>query len=181
MAVQMSYRKRLQCNLCGERFIWEPEGFPDECPLCKQYIGLDGKPEVAAPFIGLRKAKSGDDVYRAMERGSEHRINVASEMLGIPKSELSGMKITNMGDNAKPGEDSAPKISESVNRLMQFNQKEAAQAVPMEVATRAFNQHSPQVVQEARQMTPEKAHPRSGVGSGINALANLRANKFAGG
>src|SRR5580658_8952811 len=104
----MKYRKKLQCRLCVEKFIWEHDGFPDECPKCGQYIGVDGKPEVAAPYITFKAAKSGDAVYRAMERGSEHRMNVASEKLGIPVSELSDMKITNMRDNARVGEDSSP-------------------------------------------------------------------------
>jgi hypothetical protein len=171
---------KILCRLCGEKFTWYADEFPDECPLCHQYIGNDGKPEVAAPFIGLRHAKNGDGIYRAMERGAEHRIDVASNLLGVPRSELSDMKITNMGDNAREGEDTAPKVSPHINKLMEFQKtQEAQQTIPMEIASRAFNHQEAQAkVQEARQMTPEKMHPQSGVGTGLNTLSSLRESKY---
>jgi hypothetical protein len=170
---------RLQCSICAEKFVWHGDEFPDECPVCNQYIGNEGKPEVAAPFIGLRAAKNGDGIYRAMERGAEHRIDVASNMLGVPKSELSDMKITNMGDSARPGEDSSPRLSQSVQNLMNFQKTQEAQSVPMEVVGQAFSHEQTKAkVQEARQMTPEKMHPKSGTGTGLNTLASLRESKY---
>ena len=170
---------RLQCSICAEKFVWHGDEFPDECPVCGKYIGNDGKPEVAAPFIGLKAAKNGDGIYRAMQRGAEHRIDVASNMLGVPRSELSDMKITNMGDNARPGEDSAPQLSVAAQQALAFNNKEAAQSIPMEIAGNAMT--SPvarNLAQEARVPTPEKMHPQSGMGTGLNTLASLRESKY---
>lgn len=173
-------RKRLQCTLCAERFVWTEDGFPDECPVCHQYIGVSGKPEVAAPMIALR-AKSVDSVYRAMERGSEHRMNVASEFLGIPKSELSDMKITNMRDNAKVGEDSAPPLSRSAAQLMEWNQKQAAgPQLPDGITNMAYG--AGDRGQQARQniaAAADSAHPKSGVGTGIGTLAQLRSSHLS--
>ena len=122
----MKLNMKLQCRLCGERFRWNASDFPDECPICKQYIGRDGQPEIAAPHIALRIGKSADNVYKAMENGADHRANVASEFLGVPKSELSDMKITNLRD-ASVGESSAPSIEKNLNSLAAFSQQQAAQ------------------------------------------------------
>jgi len=39
----------------------------------------------------------------------------------------------------------------------------------------AFDQSK---VQEARQLTPEKAHPKSGVGTGLSTLGSLRESAY---
>jgi predicted nucleic acid-binding Zn-ribbon protein len=95
---------RILCTLCGETFVHRGEEMPDDCPECGQYIGMDGKPEVAAPRISLRGAKAPDDLYRSMERGAEHRMNMAAEISGQPVSEFSSMKMTNMKDNVREGD-----------------------------------------------------------------------------
>lgn len=173
----MKLNMKLQCRLCGERFRWLESDFPDECPICKQYIGRDGKPEVAAPHIALRIGKSADNVYKAMEKGAEHRQNVASEYLGVPKSELSDMKITDLRD-AHVGESSAPSVEKNVNSLAQYSQQQAAQQVSIN-PNMVYNSNTKAVAQEARMMTPEKAHPKSGVGTGLSTLTELRGSRFA--
>ena len=173
----MKLNMKLQCRLCGERFRWNAADFPDECPICKQYIGRDGRPEIAAPHIALRIGKSADNVYKAMENGADHRANVASEFLGVPKSELSDMKITNLRD-ANVGESSAPSIEKNLNSLAAFSQQQAAQQVNVNPNV-VYNPNSKAVAQEARMMTPEKAHPRSGVGTGLSTLTELRGSRFA--
>ncbi len=178
-------RKRLQCTICAERFIWTEPDFPDECPVCHQYIGISGKPEVAAPFIGFKASKSADNVYRAMERGAEHRMNVASEKLGIPVSELSDMKISNMRDNARVGEDSAPPLSSGAQEIMNFASRQAAQTpqLPEVVTQRAYGPTPEQQIlrqtpQDMRRGTPEMMHPKSGIGTGISTLAGLRESRY---
>lgn len=151
----MARRIRLLCHHCGERFVWEHEGWPDECPLCHSYVGSDGKPEVAAPYIATRAGKSGDAVYKAMEQGAEHRANVAMEM-GVPREEASAMRITNMRDNAVMGENSAPKLT-------------AEQAQMMRVASNTTRESV------VSRFGAEHAHPRSGVGSGISQLHQIRS------
>lgn len=96
----------LQCTICGEKFSHRGQELPDECPVCHGYIGVDGKPEVAAPRISLSANRSPDKMYRDMEKGAEHRINLAAEHTGLPASEFSDMKHTNMLDNRKEGETS---------------------------------------------------------------------------
>lgn len=91
-------KMKLQCRFCAGKFEWFGEEFPDECPICHRYIGIDGEQQVAAPYISLKSARAADGIYRAMENGSEHRANMAAEMLGVPKSEVSDLKITNLRD-----------------------------------------------------------------------------------
>lgn len=117
----MARKLTLRCQHCGDKFTWRGEEWPDECPLCHSYVGLEGKPEVAAPHIALRGAKAADGIYRAMENGAEHRANVASEQFGIPKSDLAAMKITNMRDDNKPGEPSVKVDPSPVTAAMAAN------------------------------------------------------------
>lgn len=149
----MARKLTLQCHHCGDKFTWRHEEWPDECPLCHSYVGLDGKPEVAAPFLPTKGARSYDDVYRAMERGAEHRANVAQEM-GLSREEASAMKITNMRDNVRPGETSVPTLTPQQSAMM----------------TQALGQRASAV----GNFTPDHAHPRSGLGTGIQTLARLR-------
>lgn len=97
-------RVRLQCGFCAETFVHIGPEFPDECPLCHAYVGLDGKPEVAAPFISLKGAKAPDDLYRSMERSAEHRMNMAAEVTGQPVADFASMKMTNMKDGLREGD-----------------------------------------------------------------------------
>lgn len=184
----MAYFKTLQCILCGERFKWAHEGFPDECPCCGQYIGLDGKPEVAAPHIALKIGKSADNVYRAMENGADHRAEVAADILNIPKAELTDSKITNMRDNVRAGENSAPKLSSSANEIMQWMERQKGPALPPNIVPMAYGQPNP--VQQTLKQTPqlirtdpmahrELGHPKSGAGSGLRALYELKASRFS--
>lgn len=103
-------RFKLQCNFCAEKFVHVGDDYPDECPLCHAYVGLDGKPEVSLPAISLAKNRSPDLLYRGMEDGAKHRIDVAADHLGIPTSELSDLKMTNMKDGLRPGDISAPAV-----------------------------------------------------------------------
>lgn len=150
----MAIKLTLLCHHCGDKFTWRHEGWPDECPLCHSYVGTDGKPEVAAPFLATKAARSHDDVYRAMERGAEHRAYLAQEA-GLSREEASALKITNMRDNVHAGETSAPKLTPQQSQMM----------------TQAIGGRAGAV----GHFTPDHAHPRSGLGSGISQLAALRS------
>ena len=175
-------RFKLKCRLCGETFRWVGDEFPDECQVCFQYIGNDGKPEVAAPYIALGAAKNGDNVYKAMEKGAEHRINVAAENLGIDRSELSDMKMTNMQDNAREGESTEPKLTSKQNEIMNW----AATQQPQNVEPKHFGadpvaerlKQSPEALRRDPMVHKELGHPKSGAGTGLGTLNSLRASRF---
>ena len=59
-----------------------------------------------------------DKVYRDMERASEGRAEQAAEMAGVPVSEMSHLKITNMRDNVQVGESAAMPVVNDVTRQM---------------------------------------------------------------
>lgn len=54
--------------------------------------------EISMPAIRSARTKANDQVYRQMEAASEHRAEKAAEALGVPVSEMSDMKITNLND-----------------------------------------------------------------------------------
>jgi hypothetical protein len=60
-------------------------------------------------------------VYRAMENGANARAEMAAEHMGVPTSEMSAMKITDMKDNAIAGEMSVKTATNEVSRIMQSN------------------------------------------------------------
>lgn len=95
---------KLQCEFCHEVFTHIGSSFPDECPLCHAYVGLDGKPEVTLPFLSSSANKSPDKMYRAMEEGAQYRIDMAAEATGLPASDFAHMKQTNMRDNLREGD-----------------------------------------------------------------------------
>jgi hypothetical protein len=97
---------RLQCNFCTESFVHIGDSFPDSCPLCGAYVGLNGKPEVTLPFVSSAANKSPDKLNRAMEEGSKHRAYMAAEMTGQPVSDFSGLLHTDMKDNLREGDTS---------------------------------------------------------------------------
>lgn len=97
---------RLQCNFCSETFVHIGDAYPDRCPLCGAYIGLDGKPEVALPFLSSKAARSPDDLYRVMEEGAKHRATMAAELTGQPVSDFSNMQQTDMRDGLRQGDTS---------------------------------------------------------------------------
>lgn len=101
----------IRCPECRKTFPWNSkEKMPARCPLpdCDYVSNVDPNDDgVVMPFISKAKNRAVDDMYRAMERGSEHRMRMAAEATGLPVSELSDMKLTNMKDNAHQGEASA--------------------------------------------------------------------------
>src|ERR1700675_4882193 len=95
----------LRCPECRGKFPWFPaKGMPRFCALCGAEVGHDrADDDVVMPFIKSAKTKSVDSVYRDMEAGSENRARLAAEHAGVPVSEMSSLKITDMRDNMKAG------------------------------------------------------------------------------
>jgi hypothetical protein len=77
---------------------------PENCPVCKEYIGSDGKDEVAAPFISTFRGKNPDRLYRDLEAKSEFRAQQAAEMSGLSTSDVSHLRMTDMKDGMRQGD-----------------------------------------------------------------------------
>lgn len=87
---------RLRCSECHGAFPWAG-AWPNHCPLCGYHMGLPEGNEVTAPAVRHNRTGHTDRVYRDMEAGSEFRAAVAAERLGVPASEMSALKITDLG------------------------------------------------------------------------------------
>ncbi len=104
---------KLQCNFCSETFTHYGTSFPDRCPLCFAYVGLNGKPEVNLPFISKSANKAPDTLNRQMEAAADNRRYLAQEMTGSPLSDFDSMKHTNMKDGLHQGDTSFVPIRQS--------------------------------------------------------------------
>lgn len=98
----------LKCPSCEEKFRWEfasASKWPKVCPLCGADQGAnDDDTVICMPSLRGARTKAIDETYRQAEQGSEFRAQAAAEQLGVPVSEMSGLKITDMKTGVKPGE-----------------------------------------------------------------------------
>jgi len=101
MARYVDYR----CPECSGKFRWlhHPSDAPppDRCPLCHAWVSEDEPPEqIFVPKAPMIKkslmAKSWDQTARAIEEASIQRAKMVADEFGVPESEVSHMKITNM-------------------------------------------------------------------------------------
>jgi hypothetical protein len=92
----------LKCDACLEKFRWEYTeitGWPNACPCCGASTALPEGDVITLPAIRTKgNTANNDQLYRDIEKGSEHRAEVAADMLGVPVSEMSDMKVTNLND-----------------------------------------------------------------------------------
>ena len=119
---------QIRCPGCRKPFPWDPAiDLPERCPLkgCG-YVAQKRDPEVdengeiviAAPFLRSQKTSRTDASYRELETSSEARAQLAAEAAGVPVSEMSHLKVTNIRDNLKPGEIAAMPVVNDVTRHM---------------------------------------------------------------
>jgi hypothetical protein len=119
---------QIRCPGCRKPFPWDPAiDLPERCPLkgCG-YVAKKRDPEVdengeiviAAPFLRSHVMKANDGVYRELERSSEVRAQLAAEMAGVPVSEMSHLKVTNLRDNTRSGEVAAMPVVNEVTKQM---------------------------------------------------------------
>ncbi len=121
-------RYRAVCPECGGKFPVDPiKGLPEFCPLgCGYKVASDrDDSDIVMPSISKCRAAT-DGVYRAMEEGSIHRMQVAKEM-GVEGAET--LKITNMRDNARVGENSVMPLP--ANPVSQRMEQMARQGMPV--------------------------------------------------
>lgn len=88
------------CSDCRGRFRWDINGGnPKFCVKCGASFGNDpDDDDVCMPAFLTPKGRGPDDVYRAMEKGSEFRAQHAADKLGVPVSEMSDLKITDFNN-----------------------------------------------------------------------------------
>lgn len=121
---------KLRCSLCRGTFPWDvSQGFPEKCELCHQRMGGQDRPDDEIVMPSLRSAKMAltDQVYRQMESGSEIRAQAAAEKLGVPVSEMSDLKITDLRSTRHPGEIAAPPLPAHLQGVGSFGGSNGSQ------------------------------------------------------
>ncbi len=124
----MAIYRHYLCPDCNGtfKFLHHPNDSapPDRCQLCKSWMREDIEPTFVPTAPSIKKSaivRSMDQTYRAMEAASIERAKDAAELAGVPESEMSHLKITNMKDpsSVRAGENSviAPP-SNAVGQLM---------------------------------------------------------------
>ena len=112
----------LRCPVCRVKMPWDPTaGFPEFCPniSCESRIAHDrDDSDVVMPFYRSAATKANDDLYRQMEKGSEFRAQAAAEQLGVPVSEMSDLKITNLNSTRYSNDVAAVPVNNDVTRAM---------------------------------------------------------------
>jgi hypothetical protein len=105
--------------VCREAFRWDAtNGLPEYCEVCHEYIGSDGKDEVAAPSIATFRGKNPDRLYRDMEAKSEFRAQQAAEMMGDSSVDTSHLRMTDMKDGMREGDTAFKPVVNDVTRAM---------------------------------------------------------------
>ena len=118
---------RVQCPECANKFY--SKSVYGMCPYCGHEA--DEPDDTVIPMPSLRSAttKATDKVYRDMETASIHRAEQAAAMAGVPVSEMSHLKITNLRDNVQPGETYAMPVP--VNEVTQQMELMKARGMPV--------------------------------------------------
>ena len=111
----------LKCPDCRKTFRYNPtEGHPRFCPLCNADMGEEKDDDVISiPAFLSAKTRAADQVYREHERASEVRAERAAEAAGVPVSEMSALKITNMRDTKHQGDIAAVPVVNEVTKQME--------------------------------------------------------------
>jgi hypothetical protein len=92
----------LKCPVCRGKFPYNiATGWPDFCqiPSCGADINnRRADDEICMPAFLSQKSKNNDKVARDIMDGSVQRAEMAAVMAGVPTSEMSGLKITDLND-----------------------------------------------------------------------------------
>src|SRR5215472_4902554 len=110
-------RQRVQCPECANKFysdsVW------GMCPHCGYQAEEPDDTVISLPALRSATTKATDKVYRDMETASIHRAEQAAAMAGVPVSEMSHLKITNLRDNVQNGETYAmpPPVNEVTKQM----------------------------------------------------------------
>ncbi len=117
----MAYK--LRCPGCHEVFKWAGKSWPRFCPNCGYTTALPEGGEITAPHIsdGRAKAlsKSAEQTYRDYSDATARNAQIAADIEGVPVSEMSGLKITNMNTQLRPGDLATPSVTNDVSRTIE--------------------------------------------------------------
>ncbi len=110
---------KLKCPACEKKFKYDvSDGWPDFCPLCAHRMANDrADDDIVMPAFLSAKTKATDGVARQVMDGSEQRAEMAAAMAGVPVSEMSGLKVTNLNDR-RDAEISAMPVNNPVTQHM---------------------------------------------------------------
>lgn len=89
----------LRCPECRKKFAWDPKAtWPEQCPFPECAAVMDGGDDtvISMPAFLSAKTKATDGVYEGMVKGSEFRAQAAAELAGVPVSDMSSLKITDL-------------------------------------------------------------------------------------
>ena len=111
----MAINRTYECPDCLKQFNFmhhpNDEPPPKFCPLCGADVSGEKKRKkrlkraITAPAIGGSAiARSADGLFRQMESAADVRQEQAAAMLGVDKSTLNSMKMTDMKDNMRAGD-----------------------------------------------------------------------------
>jgi len=114
----MAIRYRCPDMACRKTFPWDSaEDPPTLCPHCGYcYAERDDK-IVYMPNILSDKTKSIEAVARGVMDGSEKRAELAAEIAGVPVSDMSALKVTNLNDG-RQSEFATKDVSNPVTQVM---------------------------------------------------------------
>ena len=159
----MGFKVRLQCPKCAQKFhansIW------GICPHCGYEAEEPDDTVISLPALRSATTKATDQVYRDMETASVHRAEQAAAMAGVPVSEMSHLKITNLRDNVKEGETYAMPVNNAVTQRMDQMKAMGMQTGWMDGSSFAANVNT-------------GFAPRSGANVMDNINPNARGNKL---
>src|SRR5882724_2781406 len=84
---------------CRQRFQWDvSKGFPRFCAMCGADIACADDDAVVMPNILTFRSKAVDAPVRAYMDGSEKRVDMAAELAGTTREEMSSIKVTDISD-----------------------------------------------------------------------------------
>lgn len=110
----------LRCPDCRKTFPWNPSNkFPRYCLLCDADMGEETDDDVIClPAFLSDKTKSIDNSARQMMDSSNVRAEKAAELAGVPVSEMSDLKITDLRSTTHAGDIAMPVVSNAVTQHM---------------------------------------------------------------
>jgi hypothetical protein len=119
----------LRCPVCRVKMPWNPAaGFPEFCPnvSCESRIAHDrDDADVVMPFYKSAATKANDSIFDRMVAGSEKRAEIAAQMAGVPVSEMSDLKITDLRPTTHAGDVAAVPVNNLVTQFMAANPQAA--------------------------------------------------------
>lgn len=111
------------CPDCRKKFKFDPnrQQYPESCPMCGEFLGAPrANDDIAAPSIRRAATSVADKVYRDAERAGDYRAQQAAQELGVPVSEMSALKVTDMREAPREGDVAAPPVTAANNEIVRF-------------------------------------------------------------